>query len=157
MRIKKIIKIFAILIFEIMLVAVSIYGTYLYLFHNSKYYDLIKYEEKLLKIDLESYIEDVDGWIILDESEFAEVKLRVVKGREEDILSLFDEEFGQRMTPDSPPFAYPQTFYETEINEKDPQHMYELLLPGTHGQMTRDVRIFVVNDEDGFMYIYFFG
>ena len=61
------------------------------------------------------------------------------------------------MTPDSPPFAYPVTFYQTEINEKSPQHMYELLLPGTHGQMTRDVRIFVVNDEDGFMYIYFFG
>lgn len=154
---KRFIKIFLILIFEIMLVAVSIYGTYLYLFHNSRYYDLIKYEEKLLRIDLEDYIEDMDGCIILDESEFAEVKFRVAEGREEDILSLFDEEFGQRMTPDPLPVAAPVTFYEMEINEKTPQHMYELLLPGTHGQMTRDVRIFVVWEQDEDMYIYLFG
>lgn len=85
------------------------------------------------------------------------VKLKVIEGREQDILNLFDEQFGQRMIPGEPPIAFPDTFYEREVNEKKPQHMYELLLTGTHGQMTRDVRIFVVNDEDGFMYVYFLG
>lgn len=154
---KKLKKFLLILIFEIILVVISIYGTYIYIFHNSKYYDLVKYEEKLLHINLETYVENVDGYIILDESEYAIAKFQVKEGHEEDVLSLFDEEFGERIIPNSPSFIKPNDFYAIEINKKKPQYMYELLLPGTRGQMTRDVRIFIVNEEDGFMYIYFFG
>lgn len=150
-------KAIIIVISAIVLTGVSIYCTYIYLFHNSKYHNLIKYEERLLDINIQSYIENVDGYIILDEAEYAVVKIKVIKGCEEDIIKRFDEEFGMRIVPQSPPIAYPSNSFEYELNTKSPEYLYELLLPGTHGQMTRDVRIFVVKDGDGFMYAYFWG
>lgn len=154
---RKLEKFCIIFIFAILLIGVSIYGTYIYLFHNSKYYDLIKYEEKLLDIKIKDYIDDVDGYIIFDEAEYAVVKLKVIKDYEEDIIKIFDEELGMHILPQDPPLTYPMNFLEYELNTKAPEYLYELLLPGTHGQMTRDVRVFIVKDEDGFMYIYFVG
>lgn len=83
--------------------------------------------------------------------------MKVIKGCEEDIIKKFDEEFGMRIVPQSPSLAYPTTLLEYELNTKKPEYLYELLLPGTNGQMTRDVRIFIVKDGDEFMYIYFIG
>ena len=154
---KKIKKVIILVVSAILLIAVSIYGTYIYLFHNNKYYDLIKYEEKLLDTHIQNYIENVDGYIILDESEYAVAKMKVKKGCEEDIIKKFDEEFGMRIVPKSPPLAYPGSRLEYELNTKSPEYLYELLLPGTNGQVTRDVCIFIVKDGDGFMYIYFMG
>lgn len=115
---KKIIKFFIILMSEIILAAACIFGTYRYMFHNSKYYDPLKYKEKLLEIDLKAYTEEADGYIILDDAEYAVVKMRVIKGCEEDVLNLFDDKLGEALTPDSPPIAFPHVYYETEINQK---------------------------------------
>lgn len=65
----------------ILLIGASIYGTCIYL--RNKYYNLVYYEEKLLDIKLEDYVENVDGYIILDYAEYAVVKMRVIKGCEE--------------------------------------------------------------------------
>lgn len=154
---KKIIKICLIFISEILLMGASIYGTYIYYFNNSKYHDLIKYEEKLLDIKIENYIENVDGYIILDEAEYAIVKLKIKKNHEENVIKIFDEEFGAHILSQSPPLTYPTNSLEYELNTKTPEYLYELLLPGTHGQMTRDVSIFIINDKDGYMYIYILG
>ncbi len=139
----------------ILLIGASIYGTCIYL--RNKYYNLVYYEEKLLDIKLEDYVENVDGYIILDYAEYAVVKMRVIKGCEEAVTKKFDEEFGMRIVPESPPLIYPQVNLEYELNTKKPEYLYELLLPGTNGQMTREVNIFIVKDVDGFMYIYIMG
>lgn len=152
---KKMKKIIILVFCAFLLIGASIYGTYIY--YNNIYHNLIKYEEKLLDIKLENYIENVDGYIILDTAEYAVVKMKVIKGCEENIIKKFDEEFGMRIVPQSPSLAYPTTLLEYELNTKKPEYLYELLLPGTNGQMTRDVRIFIVKDGDEFMYIYFIG
>jgi len=83
--------------------------------------------------------------------------MRVIKGCEEAVTKKFDEEFGMRIVPESPPLTYPNDTLQYELNTKKPEYLYELLLPGTNGQMTREVHIFIVKDADGFMYIYFMG
>lgn len=152
---KKLKKIIILVICAFLLIGASIYGTHIY--YNNIYHNLIKYEEKLLDIKLKDYIENVDGYIILDEAEYAVVKMRVIKGCEDDIIKKFDEAFDVRIDSQSPPLPYPKFYLEYELNTKSPEYLYELLLPGTNGQMTRDVRIYIVKDGDGFMYIYFMG
>ena len=60
---KKMKKIIILVFCAFLLIGASIYGTYIY--YNNIYHNLIKYEEKLLDIKLENYIENVDGYIIL--------------------------------------------------------------------------------------------
>ncbi|MCM1496283.1 MAG: hypothetical protein NC089_10870 [Bacteroides sp.] len=158
---KKAFKVVIIIISTIFLVVLSSYIIYIYMFHNSKYHDLVKYTEKLLDVNISEYITKSDGYILFDDSEYATIKLQAREGCEQTVADLFDEEFGRRVLPESDsclyPLSHPVTDIEQELNEKKPEYAFELMLSGTHGQKTRDVWVYIVNDEDGYMYIYIFG
>lgn len=59
-----------------------------------------------------------------------------------------DKSCGVRISVELPPLRYPKTRLENELNEKNPKYSYNLLLPGTYGQVTRDVDIYVVYDKE---------
>lgn len=158
---QKAFKVVGIIIFTVFLMVLSSYITYVYMFHNSKYYDLVKYTEKMLDVNISEYITRSDGYILFRDSEYATIKLQVGKGCEQAVADLFDEEFGRRISLESDsclyPLPHPVTDIQQELNEKNPEYAFELMLSGTHGQMTRNTWVYIVNDEDGYMYIYIFG
>ncbi len=141
-----------------------------YLIYNNRYNNLlVKYEEDLLAIELEEYVEKSDGTIINEiikvsidsddyvESEYAIVKLKIKKNFKEEVIKIFDDNFSNiTQSRVAPYIKNPSDYLQTEVNNSEPMYIYEVLLEGKKGLVTREINIYLIEENDE-MYVYIIG
>ena len=126
---------------------------------ESKYKDLRVYTEKLLEVEWNDCIETATGDVEREmwEEDWANIKLGVKEGYEEDVLNILRNSFGEPsdisrvIVPD-----YQGHEFAAEIRNGDLQYIFKIYMEGKWAK-TRNIRIYVVYDEKGQMYIYIMG
>lgn len=131
--------------------------------------DLVKYEEKLLGIEISEYVEKSDGRIINEiikvsidsddyvESEYAIVKLKIKKNFKEEVIKIFDDNFSNiTQSRVAPYIKNPSDYLQTEVKNSEPMYIYEVLLEGKKGLVTREINIYLIEENDE-MYVYIIG
>lgn len=126
---------------------------------RNKYKDLCAYTENLLKIEWNSCIESATGDVKIEmgEEEWANIRLEVKRGYEEDMLNIVRDRFGKPLDLSHTIVpGYQGHEFATEIKNRDIQYLFETSLEGKRAK-TRNIMIYVTYDEKGQMYIYIMG
>ena len=142
----------------VFLIAIIIVGTVILtvLFcKESKYKDLRVYTEKLLEIEWNDCIETATGDVEREmwEEDWANIKLGVKEGYEEDVLNIVRNRFGKPF--DLSHFimpGYQGHEFVAEIKNDNIQYIFEISIKGKIDK-TRSIMIYVVYDENDRMYI----
>ena len=148
------------IIFLIIIIAAGAVGTVFFCRRN-KYKDLCAYTEKVLKIEWNGCIESAAGDIEtkIGEDELAKVKLEVRAGCEEEALNIVQNRFGKRFEMEISRTIIPGYQghpFAAEIENSDIQYIFATCMEGKKVK-TRSIRIYVVYNEKGQMYIYIMG
>lgn len=130
----------------------------IFLFRKSIYkpIDLIAYEEELLGIELQNYVQDASGKVQRRE-EYATVKLKIKAGYEEKVEHVLTSRCGESLNIESfkiPGYAGHE--FVNEIKSNTLQQIYVVMLEGKRAK-TRSIEIYVTVDENREMYMYIFG
>ncbi|MBD5537830.1 MAG: hypothetical protein HDQ99_19700 [Lachnospiraceae bacterium] len=145
----------------ILLIIIIVGGAVMTVFfcRKNKYKDLRVYTEKLLEVEWNDCIETATGDVEREmwEEDWANIKLGVKEGYEEDVLNILRNSFGEPsdisrvIVPD-----YQGHEFAAEIRNGDLQYIFKIYMEGEWAK-TRNIRIYVVYDEKGQMYIYIMG
>ena len=149
------------------LILLSFIALIIFVFYHVqlKYKSLIIYEERLLDVEFDKYVQYEDGrilreWIYEDDdcciSEYAIVKFSIKSGYEDKMIKELDDKCGRDAKLSTPLFVHIDDTIQTEINSKKIFKSYELFLDGEYGKVTRYVIICVVWENDK-LYVYIFG
>lgn len=129
----------------------------MFLYRRNKYKDLCAYTEKLLKIEWNDCIESAAGDVKLDwGEEYARIRLEIKAGYEEEALSIVQNRFVKPLDfsiINGPVVLNYRHEFATELKNSDIQYVFETFMSGKR-KLTRDIRVYVVYDENNRMYIY---
>lgn len=116
--------------------------------------ELCAYTEELLEIEWNDYMESAAGDVVESEydEEFAQIKLEVKQGYEEEVINILQNRFTIRTSSEAPPL--PKS--AEEIKNGDLRYVFSTFMEGKRAK-TREIAAYVVYDESGKMYVYIMG
>ena len=145
------------IIFFLIIVIITGVIITMFLYRRNKYKDLCAYTEKLLNIEWNDCIESTVGEVELYMGEeYPHIKLAIKAGYEEEALSIVQNRFVKPI--DFSGTNYPvvlnyQHEFATELENSDIQYVFWIFMNGKV-KITREIRVYVVYDENNRMYIY---
>lgn len=116
---------------------------------------LVNYMEALLHMELNNYVERVEGGVTIGENvEIAMIKVKISAENENTVTGLLENKFinlGKNDTDEIPPF--PSDSLLSEIKTKEWKNTFLYVVEGKRAK-TREIYIYVTLDKTG-MYLYF--
>ena len=123
------------------------------------YNDLCGYTEKTLDIEWKDCIASAVGDVEANwgEEEYAHIKLEVQEGCEEEVLDIIQSRCGESFDLSRTIIpGYQGHEFAMEIKNSDIKYIFYVSMEGKWVK-TRSIRIYVVYDENGKMYVYIMG
>jgi len=117
--------------------------------------DLFAYTEKLLGIDWGDCIESAAGDVKTEDGmeEWANIRLEIRAGYEEEALDMVQNRFGEPLEPYMLPPYHP---FEAELQDGNIQYAFSVFMEGKI-EKTREIFLYEVCDDEGHMYFYIWG